>query len=202
MSAFALALHSFKSGRLSHDELLSEIYRELAVDKETPAALLEILNFQQVTEPLPDDTHDGIAQRIASWPKDPTILISATQLQRIDRLPGAGVGDILQGRFSLVALIGEGGMSRVFKAIDLRRAEAGASDPFVAVKVLTEPFNDYFGSLAAMQREAHKLQSLSHPNIVRVIDCDRDGQRVFMTMRTHCWRILAEPPAHPGRDAP
>ena len=92
------------------------------------------------------------------------------------------MGDILQGRFSLVALIGEGGMSRVFKAIDLRRAEAGASDSHVAVKVLTEPFNEYFGSIVALQREAHKLQSLTHPNIVRVIDCDRDGRTVFMTM--------------------
>jgi formylglycine-generating enzyme required for sulfatase activity/predicted Ser/Thr protein kinase len=182
MSAFAFALHSFKSGRLSHEQLLSEIYRELAIAKETPASLLEILKRQQVTEPLPDDTHDVIAERIASWPQDPTTLISVTQRQRVEPASGPGVGDILQGRFSLAALIGEGGMSRVFKAIDLRRAEAGASDPFVAVKVLTEPFNDYFGSISAMQREAHKLQSLSHPNIVRVIDCDRDGRRVFMTM--------------------
>jgi len=66
---------------------------------------------------------------------------------------GVGVGDILQGRFSLVALIGEGGMSRVFKAIDLRRAEAGSSDTHVAVKVLTKPFNEYFGSITALQRE-------------------------------------------------
>jgi len=73
-------------------------------------------------------------------------------------------------------------MSRVFKAIDLRRAEAGASDTHVAVKVLTEPFNEYFGSIVALQREAHKLQNLTHPNIVRVIDCDRDGRTVFMTM--------------------
>jgi len=90
----------------------------------------------------------------------------------------------LQGRFSLVALIGEGGMSRVFKAIDLRRAEAGSSDTHVAVKVLTKPFNEYFGSITALQREAHKLRSLTHPNIVRVIDCDRDGRAVFMTMST------------------
>ena len=73
-------------------------------------------------------------------------------------------------------------MSRVFKAIDLRRVEAGAPDPYVAVKVLTEPFSEYFGSIVALQRETHKLQTLTHANIVRVIDCDRDGRTVFMTM--------------------
>lgn len=119
---------------------------------------------------------------IADWPRDPTIVTGLTRERRSGRAAGAGVGDILQGRFSLVALIGEGGMSRVFKAIDLRRVEAGASDPYVAVKVLTEPLDEYFGSIVALQREAHKLQSLTHPNIVRVMDCDRDGHAVFMTM--------------------
>jgi formylglycine-generating enzyme required for sulfatase activity len=33
-----------------------------------------------------------------------------------------------------------------------------------------------------LQGEAQKLQTLPHPNIVRVIDCDRDGRIVFMTM--------------------
>ena len=33
-----------------------------------------------------------------------------------------------------------------------------------------------------MHHEASKLQTLTHPNIVRVFDCDRDGQTVFMTM--------------------
>jgi formylglycine-generating enzyme required for sulfatase activity/predicted Ser/Thr protein kinase len=73
-------------------------------------------------------------------------------------------------------------MSNVYKAIDLRRVEAGARDPYLAVKVLTVRFDDYFSTLSVMNHEASKLQTLTHPNIVRVIDCDRDGQTVFMTM--------------------
>jgi formylglycine-generating enzyme required for sulfatase activity len=73
-------------------------------------------------------------------------------------------------------------MSRVFKAVDLRRMEAGAADPCIAVKILTGPVSEYFGSITALQREAHKLQSLSHRNVVRVMDCDRDGRTIFMTM--------------------
>src|SRR5262245_50044814 len=93
-----------------------------------------------------------------------------------------GVGSTLASRFKLVQLIGEGGMSQVFKAVDLRKVEAGARDPHLAVKVLTAKLPDQSNSLAVMHREASKLQALTHPNIVRVFDCDRDGQTVFMTM--------------------
>ncbi len=211
MSAFAHALRSFQTGELTQDQLLSEVYRQLAVEHVAPLRLLEILNEQKLKQPLPDDTHETLLSRIAGWPQEETIATRSSQEQssksrigdapvtivlgdpsgstdgsKIDpksnRTPPATVGSVLQGRFSLIALIGEGGMSRVYKAIDLRRVEAGAHDPYIAVKVLTVPFSHYFGSMAALQREAHKLQSLTHQNIVRVIDCDRDGQSVFMTM--------------------
>ena len=91
-------------------------------------------------------------------------------------------GSVLQGRFKLVESIGQGGMSAVYKAIDLRKVEAQANDPYVAVKVLTIPSCGFGHSLSMLQGEAQKLQSLPHPNIVRVIDCDRDGRTVFMTM--------------------
>jgi formylglycine-generating enzyme required for sulfatase activity/predicted Ser/Thr protein kinase len=92
------------------------------------------------------------------------------------------LGSVLQGRFKLVESIGQGGMSVVYKAIDLRKIEAHSSDPYVAVKLLTLPSSGFGQSLTLLQGEAQKLQSLPHPNIVRVIDCDRDGRTVFMTM--------------------
>lgn len=92
------------------------------------------------------------------------------------------VGSVLVGRFQLEEMIGVGGMSCVYKAVDLRRIEARSKNPFLAVKVLTVPFDHYSDSMQALEREAHKLQSLSHPNIVRVIDIDRDDETVFMTM--------------------
>ncbi|MEA3108788.1 MAG: eukaryotic-like serine/threonine-protein kinase [Gammaproteobacteria bacterium] len=180
--AFLHALRAFQSGHLGYADLSMEIERQLALERTPSVALLETLREHQSAQPLPDDTHEAISKQISEWPQDPTVVTGGSRQTSAERAAGVGVGDILQGRFSLVALIGEGGMSRVFKAIDLRRAEAGASDAHVAVKVLTEPFNEYFGSIVALQREAHKLQSLTHPNIVRVIDCDRDGQTVFMTM--------------------
>ena len=96
--------------------------------------------------------------------------------------PSPKIGTVLQGRFQLTELIGEGGMSRVYRALDLRRVEARSQNPFLAVKVLTVPFDDHVDSLQFLEREAHKLQSLTHPNIVRVIVFDRDQRTVFMTM--------------------
>jgi formylglycine-generating enzyme required for sulfatase activity/predicted Ser/Thr protein kinase len=92
------------------------------------------------------------------------------------------LGGVLQGRFKLLEPLGQGGMSAVYKAIDLRKVEACSTDPYVAVKLLTVPLTGFGHSLALLQSEAQKLQSLPHPNIVRVIDCDRDGRTVFMTM--------------------
>jgi formylglycine-generating enzyme required for sulfatase activity/predicted Ser/Thr protein kinase len=92
------------------------------------------------------------------------------------------VGTVLRGRFELVEFIGEGGMSGVYKAVDRRRVEGGAADPYVAVKLLALSFTDHSAALAVLQREVGSLRTLAHPNIVRAIDCDRDGEVVFMTM--------------------
>ncbi|HKT74239.1 MAG TPA: bifunctional serine/threonine-protein kinase/formylglycine-generating enzyme family protein [Steroidobacteraceae bacterium] len=112
--------------------------------------------------------------------------------------PSVSVGAVLQGRFKLIGAIGDGGTSTVFKAIDLRRVEARAHDPYVAVKLLTIPLRDFTRSLVVLQREAQRLQSLPHPNIVRVIDCDRDGRTVFMTMEYLAGESLKRKLSAPG----
>jgi hypothetical protein len=114
----------------------------------------------------------------------PTILLDPTKMG-VDTASSAthlGSGSVLLNRFRLLEKIGEGGMSHVYKAVDLRKVEAGAADPHIAIKVLTVPFANTSDAMAVLSREAHSLQSLTHPNIVRVYDCDRDNDIVFMTM--------------------
>jgi formylglycine-generating enzyme required for sulfatase activity len=114
----------------------------------------------------------------------PTILLDPAKMG-VDTASSAtrlGSGSVLLSRFRLLEMIGEGGMSRVYKAVDLRKVEAGAADPHIAIKVLTVPFANPSDAMAVLSREAHSLQSLTHPNIVRVFDCDRDNDIVFMTM--------------------
>lgn len=92
------------------------------------------------------------------------------------------VGDILKNRFVIEEEIGAGGMGVVFKALDLRKMEAKDREPYVALKVLNQQFQEDPISLIALQREAKRAQTLSHPNIINVYDFDRDGSRVYMSM--------------------
>lgn len=92
------------------------------------------------------------------------------------------IGTVLRDRFVIEQVLGEGGMGLVFRARDLRREEAHDRNPFVAIKVLGEDFKGHPDSLIALQREARRMQQLSHPNIASVHDFDRDGSHVFLVM--------------------
>jgi serine/threonine protein kinase len=93
-----------------------------------------------------------------------------------------GIGTVLRDRFIIEEIVGEGGMGLVFRARDRRREEANDRNPFVAIKVLGEDFKTHPDSLIALQREARRMQQLSHPNIASVYDFDRDEAHVFLVM--------------------
>jgi len=92
------------------------------------------------------------------------------------------IGAVLKERFVLEEVLGEGGMGVVFKALDLRKKEANDKEPYVALKVLNQDFQQNPISLIALQRETKRAQTLSHPNIINVYDFDRDDRHVFMSM--------------------
>lgn len=92
------------------------------------------------------------------------------------------IGGILKGRFKLLEIIGYGGMGYVFKALDLVKVQAQDSNPYVAIKVLSNAFKKHSKAFIAMQREASKAQRLAHPNIATVYDFDHDDDTIYMTM--------------------
>jgi tetratricopeptide (TPR) repeat protein len=89
---------------------------------------------------------------------------------------------VLKQRFVLDRKLGSGGMGTVFRARDLRKVEAQDRHPYVAVKVLNADFRKHPEAFIALEREASKSQSLSHPNIVSIFDFDKDGDVPFLTM--------------------
>ncbi|MGH8221448.1 MAG: serine/threonine-protein kinase, partial [Woeseiaceae bacterium] len=91
-------------------------------------------------------------------------------------------GDVLKERFFLEKEVGRGGMGIVFKAKDERKVEAQDKNPWVAVKVLNPEFRKHPQALVALQRESRKAQQLTHDNILRVYDFDKDGTVIYMTM--------------------
>ncbi|HUR40806.1 MAG TPA: bifunctional serine/threonine-protein kinase/formylglycine-generating enzyme family protein [Verrucomicrobiae bacterium] len=91
-------------------------------------------------------------------------------------------GDTLKDRFYLDKEVGRGGMGIVFKARDERKVEAQDKNPWVAVKVLNPEFRKHPQALVALQRESRKAQQLTHDNILRVFDFDKDQTVIYMTM--------------------
>jgi serine/threonine protein kinase len=102
------------------------------------------------------------------------------------------VGDIIKNRFVLDKVLGTGGMGAVYRALDLRKKEAGDNRPYVALKILGEDFKNHPHALVTLQREARKTQDLASPNIVTVYDFDRDGDLVYLTMEELVGRSLED----------
>ncbi len=81
---------------------------------------------------------------------------------------------ILNGRYRIDGVVGDGGMAVVYRGWDL------VLNRVVAIKVLREQYatNDSF--LARFRREAQSAAGLSHPNIVNVYDVGRDGDTWYI----------------------
>jgi eukaryotic-like serine/threonine-protein kinase len=92
------------------------------------------------------------------------------------------LGDTLRDRYRIASILGQGGMGTVFEAIDEFRLEVPPSGQRLAIKVLHSAVTSRTELLTELRREFQHLQMLSHPNIVRVFEFDRDGPLAFFTM--------------------
>ncbi len=75
------------------------------------------------------------------------------------------IGQTLAERYHIVAVIGQGGMGRVYRA-----KHTGLADRHVAVKVLRARLGGNKKAIARFKREAQVLSRMSHPHTVRVFD--------------------------------
>ena len=181
------ALKAYVDGQLSLEALLGWVDRLVAAgddERENMAALIGDPGWRVQLGP---DVAAAIERRLvaARGSAPPPVQPSAGDEMTEIVNPNAGdfrVGATVRGRFELVEELGEGGMSKVFKALDRVRAEAKDRQPYVAIKVLSQVVRQSPHSVIALQREAKKALSLAHPNIVRVYDFDRAGPNFYMTM--------------------
>jgi tRNA A-37 threonylcarbamoyl transferase component Bud32 len=84
------------------------------------------------------------------------------------------IGQVLSGRYELEELVGTGGMSSVYRAHDRLLARK------VALKVLHEHYGSDEAHVERFRREARAVATLSHPNIVSVIDRGEHEGRQFI----------------------
>jgi hypothetical protein len=102
------------------------------------------------------------------------------------------IGDVLRGRYRIRGVFGHGGMGTVFDAIDEYRVDLPGSGKRIAIKVLHTAVTRRDELLAELQGEFQHLQLLSHPNIVRVHEFDRDGDNTFFTMEPLIGALLSQ----------
>jgi tRNA A-37 threonylcarbamoyl transferase component Bud32 len=84
------------------------------------------------------------------------------------------VGEVLSDRYEVEELVGTGGMSSVYRAHDR------LLDRKVALKVLHQHYTDDPEYVERFRREARAVATLSHPNIVTVIDRGEHENRQFI----------------------
>ncbi len=106
-------------------------------------------------------------------------------------------GQILDGTYRLVRLIGQGGMGVVYEATHARLAGR------YAVKVLLQKLSENPEALARFDREARITSLLQHPNVVQVIDHNTaaDGTE-YLVMEYLAGESLAQRLARVGRLSP
>ncbi len=92
------------------------------------------------------------------------------------------VGDVLRGRYRIKGVLGRGDMASVFEAVDEYLLNLPDVDQRLAIKVPHGAVAERPELLDELRREFQQMQSLSHPNIVRVHEYDRDGDIAFFTM--------------------
>jgi len=91
-------------------------------------------------------------------------------------------GSVLRRRYRIENILGQGDVGTVFQAIDEYRLESPPGGQKLAIKVLHTAVTKRADLLTQLRREFQHLQLLSHPNILRVFEFDRDGPVVFFTM--------------------
>lgn len=107
------------------------------------------------------------------------------------------VGKILNNHFEILSLVGEGGMSHVYKAMDLLLHRV------VAVKMLRPHLLQQPNAIRRLQQEARATSHLDHPNCVgiRHFDVAEDGTS-YLVMDFVEGRSLAEITSEEGRFKP
>ncbi len=96
------------------------------------------------------------------------------------------IGQVLAGRFQILAELGQGGMGRVYRAHDLELGEA------VAIKMLLGQRDDGSVDAERLLREVQICRKITHPNVVRVFDLGRHQGWIFIIMELLEGQTLAD----------
>ena len=102
-------------------------------------------------------------------------------------------GMVFAERYKLGDFIGEGGMSKVYRAVDIRTGHS------VAIKILKSEYNSDKEFLERFQREAQAASLMSHHNIVNLLDVGVEGDYRYLVLEYVSGSTLKEIVQKQGR---
>lgn len=91
-------------------------------------------------------------------------------------LVSSAPGDRIGGRYTLLGLLGAGGMGTVYRARDEEL------DELIAIKMLLPEFVEEAGMLERFRREVKLARRVTHKNVARVFDIGEHGSSKYLTM--------------------
>ncbi len=86
------------------------------------------------------------------------------------------IGNILGKRYQIVEKIATGGMSSVYKALDLNLKR------YDAIKILKEEYSQNPDFVEKFKQEANSVAGLNHPNIVNIYNVGSEGNLQYIVM--------------------
>jgi len=89
---------------------------------------------------------------------------------------GLQMATLLEQRYRVDAPLARGGMSAVYRGMDMRLERP------VAIKVMDQRFAEDRSFVDRFEREARAAASLHHPNVISVHDQGLDGDHVYLVM--------------------
>jgi tRNA A-37 threonylcarbamoyl transferase component Bud32 len=131
-----------------------------------------------------DVVHSWLAGSREAAPSGAVDILSVEDPVQMEPATGAAApadDSVLRDRYVLERCLGSGGMGSVFKAVDRYRCDLPEANRFVAIKFLHVSARPPEAA-SKLRREFYCAQALSHPNIVKVYELDKDGDVEFFTM--------------------
>lgn len=152
------------------------LVKRLNIRGDIPMDLARLLE-SKMSRDEPPTSNDGVTVDLGG-----KMAVSACIVDRGLALRGVEIGCVLRDRYAIEQCLGSGGKGTVFKALDRYRSSLPPSQRHVALKVLHECAGNRDERIEALRRELQSAQTLSHPNVVKVYEVDRDGEVDFFTM--------------------
>jgi len=86
------------------------------------------------------------------------------------------IGHAISNRYKIEALLGQGGMSEVYRAYDPNLTRS------VAIKLIHRHLSNDPEFVRRFEQEARAVAQLRHPNIIQVYDFDHDSDFYYMVL--------------------